>query len=290
MQKLQYNQLYEIKCDGSVDKFDLFFSAYNLRIMVNGFSFSIGRFSTDILSRLKFLLPEAPRFELSIGSFCECGDATIVIGGEHHNNLFFNYTFSSGHIFKKFVAPERQSLVDCKVPEQLIIGNNVVISDNVIVLSNSKIGNGCVVGASSVVKSNLLDYGVYAGVPVKHLNSRFPQSKIEMLNELKWWNVCNHEVPRLPDYLYRLYHEQISSLEFRQAFDFQQEKTELALECDFDKNNKLRMKGILGYYVNGEKLTNLSQLKALEAYFGQISNDKLVKKWIPDIFDFVLNN
>jgi len=69
------------------------------------------------------------------------------------------------------------------------IGNDVWIGEGVRCLSGVEVPNGCVIGAGSVVTSQLEPYGVYAGNPARLIRYRFDQEKIEVLNELAWWDL-----------------------------------------------------------------------------------------------------
>ena len=54
----------------------------------------------------------------------------------------------------------------------IIIENDVWIGANVIILPNVKIGEGCIVGAGSVVTKDLSKFSIYAGNPCKFLKKR----------------------------------------------------------------------------------------------------------------------
>ena len=52
------------------------------------------------------------------------------------------------------------------------IGNDVWIGDKATILAGVKIGNGCIIGAGSVVTKDVPDYSVVAGVPAKIIKNR----------------------------------------------------------------------------------------------------------------------
>ena len=59
------------------------------------------------------------------------------------------------------------------MPEKpVIIGNDVWIGTNVIILPGVHIGNGCVIGAGSVVTHDVKDYSVVAGNPARVVSER----------------------------------------------------------------------------------------------------------------------
>jgi len=73
-------------------------------------------------------------------------------------------------------------------PERTIIGNDVWIGSNCIIMSGVTIGNGAVIGAGSVVTKNVDDYAIVGGVPAKLLRYRFERDQIDFLNRFKWWD------------------------------------------------------------------------------------------------------
>lgn len=68
---------------------------------------------------------------------------------------------------------------------KIIINKHCIIGSNSVVLPNVEIGEGTTVGALSLIKANLLNWKVYAGIPVKLINER---NKIEILKLEKLYN------------------------------------------------------------------------------------------------------
>ncbi|MCK4950308.1 MAG: acyltransferase [Gammaproteobacteria bacterium] len=54
----------------------------------------------------------------------------------------------------------------------IIIGDDVWIGANCVILDGTVVGDGCVIGASTLVKGNLDAYGIYAGNPMKRISER----------------------------------------------------------------------------------------------------------------------
>lgn len=52
------------------------------------------------------------------------------------------------------------------------IGDDVWIGANCVFLDGAKIGDGCVIGAASVVRGELEAYGIYVGNPLKKIGTR----------------------------------------------------------------------------------------------------------------------
>lgn len=54
----------------------------------------------------------------------------------------------------------------------IYIGDDCWIGYGVVVLSGVRLGNGCVIGAGSVVTKDTIAYGVYVGIPAKLIKMR----------------------------------------------------------------------------------------------------------------------
>lgn len=78
-----------------------------------------------------------------------------------------------------------------------IIGNDVWICTNAVVLSGVTIGDGAVVAAGAVVTKDVPPYAIVGGVPAKVLKYRFDEKTIEKLLELKWWNYDLKDIKHL---------------------------------------------------------------------------------------------
>ena len=74
------------------------------------------------------------------------------------------------------------------IPPHTTIGNDVWIGWGVLIKGGVTIGNGAVIGAYSVVTKDVPPYAVVAGVPAKVIKYRFEQEKIDLLQQLQWWD------------------------------------------------------------------------------------------------------
>lgn len=79
----------------------------------------------------------------------------------------------------------------------IILGHDVWIGTQCVVLSGAKIGTGAVIAANSVVTGEIPPYAIAAGSPAKVIKYRFDEKKIEELLESEWWNKSNEEVIEL---------------------------------------------------------------------------------------------
>ncbi|ENO87039.1 streptogramin A acetyl transferase [Thauera linaloolentis 47Lol = DSM 12138] len=69
-----------------------------------------------------------------------------------------------------------------------IIGNDVWIGYEALIMPGIKIGNGTIVSSRSVVTSDVPPYTIVGGNPAKPLKQRFEAEVVALLNEIAWWD------------------------------------------------------------------------------------------------------
>lgn len=81
-----------------------------------------------------------------------------------------------------------------------IIGNDVWIGAQAIIMKGISIGNGAIIGAGSVVTKDIPPYAIAVGNPAKVIKYRFDQRQIEFLEKFRYWdkyNVPNEQLAHL---------------------------------------------------------------------------------------------
>ena len=129
---------------------------------------------------------EGSKKTLSIGDNCEMGELTHIVAHENvsigNNVLIASKCFISdtNHgIYKgeEQSSPDTPPNARPLVTSPVSIGNNVWIGENVVILSGSKIGDGCVIGANSVVSGEIDAGCIAAGTPARVIKRYDPESK-----------------------------------------------------------------------------------------------------------------
>lgn len=117
--------------------------------------------------------------DVEIGKYCQLGFDVAIISNNHPLNYMTTY------INKNLFDGE---LYNLKNNGNIVIGNDVWIGHNVIVIGSVKIGNGSVLAAGAVITKDVKPYTIVGGVPAKKIKKRFKDSVIKEIEELEWWN------------------------------------------------------------------------------------------------------
>ncbi len=128
------------------------------------------------------------RERLVIGKFCSiaCGAKFLFNSANHTLRSLSTYIFP--------VLFEEWGLDVERIPEawdnrgDIVIGNDVWIGYEAVVLAGVTIGDGAVIGTRAVVTRDVPPYTIVGGVPAKPIRTRFPEKTIQQLLELRWWD------------------------------------------------------------------------------------------------------
>ena len=75
-----------------------------------------------------------------------------------------------------------------------VIGNDVWIGQNAVILPGVHVGDGAIIGANSVVGSDVPPYTIVVGNPAKCLRKRFDEELIDLLLKFRWWDKSIEEI------------------------------------------------------------------------------------------------
>lgn len=125
--------------------------------------------------------------KLIIGKFCAIakGVEFIMNGANHRMQSVSTYPFNiMGNGWEVF-APEIEEL---PYKGDTVVGNDVWIGQNVTVMPGVHIGDGAIIGACSVVASDIPPYTIAVGNPCRVIRKRFDNELIAYLLQIKWWD------------------------------------------------------------------------------------------------------
>jgi virginiamycin A acetyltransferase len=70
----------------------------------------------------------------------------------------------------------------------IIIGNDVWIGYEAIIMAGVTVGNGAIIGTRALVTKDVPPYTIVGGIPAKPIRKRFSEQIISSLLEIEWWN------------------------------------------------------------------------------------------------------
>lgn len=125
---------------------------------------------------------------LKIGKFCSiaCGAKFLFTSGNHTMRSLSTYTFP---IFFEEWGLDAQHIRDAWDNKgDIVIGNDVWIGYEAVILSGVTIGDGAIIGARAVVTKDVPPYTIVGGVPAKPIRRRFDDETVRRLLALRWWD------------------------------------------------------------------------------------------------------
>ena len=125
---------------------------------------------------------------LTIGKFCSiaCGAKFLFNSANHALGSLSTYPFPI--FFEEWGLPVEDIPRAWDNKGDIVVGNDVWIGYEAVILAGVTIGDGAVVGARAVVTKDVPPYAIVGGVPAKAIRKRFSDGVIQRLLALKWWD------------------------------------------------------------------------------------------------------
>ena len=135
------------------------------------------------------------RDQLIIGKFCQiaAGVEFVMNGANHQMNAVTTFPFYTLEGWDMDPPP----LSALPLKGDTVIGNDVWIGQNAVILPGVHIGDGAIIGANSVVGSDVAPYAIVIGNPAKELRKRFDDELIALLLRFRWWDKSVEEINSL---------------------------------------------------------------------------------------------
>lgn len=126
--------------------------------------------------------------KLVIGKFCSiaCGAKFIFNSANHSLSSLSSYPFPI--FFEEWGLDVKDITKAWDNKGDIVIGNDVWIGYEAVILSGVTIGDGAIIGARAVVTKDIPPYTIVGGVPAKPIRKRFPEGTVDSLLKIKWWN------------------------------------------------------------------------------------------------------
>jgi virginiamycin A acetyltransferase len=160
----------------------------------------MGKHSTSI----PYIISSEESDRVVIGDYTSIGHGTILITHPGHvpPKGYEDYRVTTcalwnirGHGFSpSYYIPEKRNFV--------VIGNDVTIGANAIILPGITISDGAIVGAGAIVTHDVPPYAIVAGNPAKVLRYRYTQEQIRKLLKVAWWKWSEEKIFNNMDFFF----------------------------------------------------------------------------------------
>lgn len=158
------------------------------QIKINSSKLSIGAY-TDIVSGSEL------QNVASIGRYCSIA-RNVTIG---QNRKSHPLDWVSSHSALAALRHRQSGLPQVhQEVKQTVIGHDVWIGMDVLILEGITIGTGAVIGAQSLITKDVPPFAIVAGSPGKVLRYRFDPHTIDALLASQWWNLTPRQLADLP--------------------------------------------------------------------------------------------
>ena len=180
--------------DGTVIK-----QTVHLKEAINHPKIQVGEFSyyhnfeilEDYASYLAPYLFPLSKDSLIIGKFVQIahGVRFITSSANHKMSGFSTYPFNTFMMTPQTTSEDITAMFeDAQNRGDTVVGNDVWIGMNAVIMPGVKIGDGAIIGANSVVTKNVEPYTVVGGNPATIIKKRFDEQTIDTLLNIKWWD------------------------------------------------------------------------------------------------------
>jgi acetyltransferase-like isoleucine patch superfamily enzyme len=130
---------------------------------------------------------------LRIGKYCSIAhDVVVLTGGEHHPEWVSTFPFRD-----KWDLPGKHSDGQPTSKGDVVIGNDVWVGEQAMILSGVTVGDGAVIAARSLVIRDVEPYAIVGGNPAALIRHRFPPEQVAALLGSQWWDWPEDRVRRL---------------------------------------------------------------------------------------------
>ena len=139
--------------------------------------------------------------KLIIGKFCSiaCGTKFLFNCANHTLKSLSTYTFP---LFYEEWELEKSNITTAWDNKgDIVIGNDVWIGYEAVIMAGVHIGDGAIIAARAVVTKDVPPYTIVGGTPAKEIRKRFDAEVIQQLLILKWWNWSTDKIRQCLPYI-----------------------------------------------------------------------------------------
>ena len=138
---------------------------------------------------------------LIIGKFCSiaCGAKFIFNCANHTLKSLSTYTFPL--FFEEWDLPKSEVATAWDNKGDIVIGNDVWIGYDAVIMAGVTIGDGAIIGTRAVGVKDVEPYSIVGGIPAKEIRKQFSPDIIARLRKLQWWNWPPEKIQSIIQYI-----------------------------------------------------------------------------------------
>lgn len=138
---------------------------------------------------------------LIIGKFCSIASGTKFLFNCANHTLKSLSTYTFPLFYEDWDLNKSDVATAWDNKGDIVIGNDVWIGYEAIVMAGIHIGDGVIIASRAVVTKDVPPYTIVGGVPARTIRKRFDEETVRKLEALKWWDWPLEKIRRYLPYI-----------------------------------------------------------------------------------------
>ena len=138
---------------------------------------------------------------LIIGKFCSIASGTKFLFNCANHTLKSLSTYTFPLFYEDWDLNKSDVATAWDNKGDIVIGNDVWIGYEEIVMAGIHIGDGAIIASRAVVTKDVPPYTIVGGVPARTIRKRFDEETVRKLEALKWWDWPLEKIRRYLPYI-----------------------------------------------------------------------------------------
>ncbi len=134
--------------------------------------------------------------KLVIGRFCSIASGARFLFNSANHRMASLSTYPFPLFFEEWGLERKNVSESWDNKGDIVVGNDVWIGYEALILAGVTIGDGAVIGTRALVTKDVPPYTIVGGIPARPIRKRFPEQTISLLLEMKWWDWPKKKIAR----------------------------------------------------------------------------------------------
>jgi virginiamycin A acetyltransferase len=133
---------------------------------------------------------------LVIGKFTAIAPGTMFLMPAGNHPMIGPSTYPFTMFGGEWTERTLDTFLGIEQPGDTIIGNDVWIGRQAVIMPGVSIGDGAIIGAHSIVTKNVGPYEIVAGNPARVIRTRYSENDVTTLLQASWWNWPTEQITK----------------------------------------------------------------------------------------------